>query len=256
MRREQLAQDLAEAEAAGPDGATANLDGQPSLLDDDVMLDVRGPLDVTASDGMSDVQLDGAQDGERDLDDDIPTADDDFALGSNDDEDDSDEDDSDDSDDQGEEELAEMREQRAARLQRDLMAQMMRRTQETHRQALGLGDEDEVDEEDQEQMIEEDDVAGGDGGDDTGMDVDLDDDIPEAESAGGYEHTDTEAELSSSDADQAEMSFAADRAPHAVRFRGSLARTDATRNSLAVSDLLSRDGSSLLGSSPQIPRRG
>jgi hypothetical protein len=253
MRREQLAQDLAEAEAAGPDGATGNLDGQPSLLDDDVMLDVRDPLDVTASDGMSDVQLDGAQDGERDLDDDIPAADDDFALGSNDD--DSDEDDSDDSEEQGEEELAEIAAQRAARLQRELMAQMMRRTQETHRQALGLGDEDEIDEEDQEQMIEEEDVVVADG-DDTGMDVDLDDDVPDAESAGGYEHTDTEAELSSSDADQAEMSFAADRAPHAVRFRGSLARTDATRNSLAISDILSRDGSSMLDSSPQVPRRG
>lgn len=226
MRREQIAQELAEAGAMGPGDA----EGQPSTLDDDIM---------------DDVQLDGAGDEERDLDADVPEADDDFALNS--DGDDSDEDNSESSDEDEEEEQAEI--ERAARSQRELMAQMMRRTHETHLQTMGLGDEDEIDEDDQYQMIEEEDVSGVDG-DDMGMEVDLDDDIPEAESAGGYEHTDTEAEMSSSDNDQAEMSFVAARAPQ--RFRASL---DASRTSIAISDLLSRDGSSMLGSSPQIQQR-
>ncbi|KAI1858004.1 hypothetical protein JX265_011034 [Neoarthrinium moseri] len=234
MRREQLAQELAEAEAAGaPEGMIA-VAGDP----DAVMRDVVG------SDGMDDVQLDGA----RDLDEDIPEADDDFLSRGD---EDSDEDGSaSSSDEEAEPTGTPAGAARTARLQRDLMTQMMRRNHDQLRESVG--GEDEVDEEDQEQMIEED-VGNG---TDMGMEVDLDDDIPEAESAGGYEHTDTEAELSSSDDDdQGEVSFAAARAPHSVRFRGSLARSDATRHSLAISDLLSVDGSSLLGSSPQVPRR-
>lgn len=233
MRREQLAQELAEAEAAGTGGAEAM-------------------LDAPGEDGMDDVQLDGA----RDLDDDIPDADADFGLNSiatdTDDEAEVDE------EDQAEEDL----EQRVARTQQELMAQRMRQADDPFREnapghSLAQLDDDDVgsEAEYQSQMIEEGDISGGIDGGDMDMEADLDDDIPEAESAGGYEHTDTEADLSSSDDDDpAEMSFAAGRAPQAARFRGSMAHSDATRNSMAISDILSGGGSSLLGSSPQIPR--
>ncbi|KAH8677428.1 Apc15p protein-domain-containing protein [Xylariales sp. PMI_506] len=246
LRREQLAQELADAEAeAGMGEPEAALGGAGDAdADDDAMGDAAG------SDAMDDVQLDGA----RDLDDEIPEADDDFALSPV--SDDSDEDTSDNSSEDDEEPMGTPAGAiRTARLQQGLMTQRMRHTHDQLRDSLG-GDEDEVDEEDQEQMIEEGDVLGAET-DDMGMDVDLDDDVPEAESLGGYEHTDSEAELSSSDSDNhAEMSFAAARGPRAVRFRASLARSDATRNSIAVSDILSRDGSSMLSSSPQLQRRG
>ncbi|KAI1418224.1 Apc15p protein-domain-containing protein [Hypoxylon sp. FL1857] len=238
LRREQLAQELAEAEAAGAGGVDALLDPQG---DDGVM---------------DDVQLDGA----RDLDEDIPEAEDaDFGLGSVDeDEDEEEEDDDDDDDDDEEEEDEDDPEQRAARTQQQLMAQRMRQADDAFRRESGnyYGVDDEVDDEDQAQMIEEDDLVGhGDGGD-MDMDGDLDDDIPEAEDE-GYEHTDSEEEVSSSsDGDHVEMSFAAQASqPSQHRYRHSLARSDATRNSLAISDILSHDGSSMLQSSPEVQRR-
>lgn len=234
MRREQLAQELAEA-AGGADAT----EGGPS--DPDAVM-----RDIVPSDAMDDVQLDGA----RDLDDDIPEAEEDFLSAGG---ESGDEDSVSSSEDEVEPTGTPAGAAQTARLQRELMMQMMRRTHDQLGESVGS--EGEIDEEDQEQMIEEGDMEGD--GDDMGMGVDLDDDIPEAESAGGYEHTDSEAELSSSDDDdQGEVSFAAARAPQSVRFRGSLARSDATRNSLAFSDLLSGEGSSLLGSSPQVPRRG
>ncbi|KAI0601839.1 Apc15p protein-domain-containing protein [Biscogniauxia sp. FL1348] len=244
LRREQLALELAEAEAAGVGAAAGDVD---ALLD---------AHEGGGEDGMDDVQLDGA----RDLDDDIPEADADFGLdGDEDEEDEEDEEESD--EDEDEEAENEDREQRAARTQQQLMAQRMRQADDAFREnvargrdSAGFGADEEVDEEDQAQMIEEEDLVGhGDGGD-MGMDADLDDEIPEAASA-GYEHTDTEADLSSEDEDDhGDMSFAA-QAPHASRFRASLARSDVTRNSIAISDILSRDGSSFLDSSPQLQRR-
>ncbi|KAI0378427.1 Apc15p protein-domain-containing protein [Hypomontagnella monticulosa] len=245
LRREQLAQELAEAEAAGAAGGIGAA-GVDALLD-------AAALGEGEDGVMDDVQLDGA----RDLDDDIPEADD-FGLGSDDEEDeeeDEDEDDDEDDDDDDDDDP----EQRAARTQQQLMAQRMRQADDAFRESMAqgrdsthyYGADDEVDEEDQAQMIEEDDLIHEDGGD-MDMDADLDDDIPEAEDA-GYEHTDSEAELSSSeDDDQAEMSFAAQASQ--PRYRQSLARSERTRNSLAVSDILSHDASSILGSSPQIQR--
>ncbi|RYP03558.1 hypothetical protein DL764_005059 [Monosporascus ibericus] len=238
MRREQLAQELAEAEAAGgPGGADA------LLLDAQQQQQQQG--EGEDGDGMDDVQLDGA----HDLDEDIPEGDADFGLGGSDEEEEEETNDDDDDEEDGDEE--ELDADRAAREQEQLMAQRMRSARGAD--AVYYGVEDEVDDEDQAHMIEEEDLAGhhGDAGDDMNMDADLDDDVPEAESA-GYEHTDTEAELSSSDGDHAEMSFA--RAPQPARFRHSIARSDATRHSIAISDLLSRDGSSILDSSPQVPR--
>ncbi|KAI8965002.1 Apc15p protein-domain-containing protein [Daldinia sp. FL1419] len=252
LRREQLAQELAEAEAAGANAVNTGLDAQ-------------------GEDGvMDDVQLDGA----RDLDEDIPEADADFGLGSEDEDEDEDEDeeDSDDSDDDDDDDESDESEdddddedddleQRAALAQQQLMAQRMREADDAFRES-GVrgrdsnyyGVDDEVDDEDQAQMIEEDDVIGHGDGDDMGMDADLDDDIPEAEDE-GYEHTDSEAGLSSDESDdQPEMSFAAQASQQQQRLRHSLARSDATRHSLAISDILSHDGDSI-GSSPQLQRR-
>ncbi|KAF2969847.1 hypothetical protein GQX73_g3692 [Xylaria multiplex] len=263
LRREQLAQELAEAEAEAAGAVAAGAGDATGGGDLDMVLDAPPEGD----DGMDDVQLDGA----RDLDDEIPEADEaDFGLSDNDDDEDDDEedDDEDDDDDEDEEEEdAEEREMRAAHAQQQqLMAQRMRQANDAFREDMARGrdsaafygvDED-IDDEDQSQMIEEDDLVGAQGGlDDMGMDADLDDEIPEAESMGGYEHTDTEAELSSSidedDNNNSRMSFVMPQ--QANRLRHSFARSDATRNSIAISDILSRDGSSVLGSSPAVPRQ-
>ncbi|KAI1311691.1 Apc15p protein-domain-containing protein [Xylaria venustula] len=260
MRREQLAQELAEAEAEAA-GAGNGVGPGAAGGDPDMMRDAPAEGD----DGMDDVQLDGA----RDLDDDIPEADEaEFGLSDDDDEEsEEEEDDTDDDEDEEDEQDAEEREMQAAHAQQQqLMAQRMRQANDAFREDMARGrdsaafygvDED-IDDEDQSQMIEEDDIVGAHGDDDMGMDANLDDEIPDAESMGGYEHTDTEAELSSSVADDddnnnSHMSFVAPQ--QANRIRHSLARSDATRNSIAVSDILSRDGSSVLGSSPAVTRQ-
>ncbi|KAI1751166.1 Apc15p protein-domain-containing protein [Xylaria castorea] len=248
LRREQMVQELAEAEAeAAGAGVVGDGNGGGDL---DAMLDTVPDGD----EGMDDVQLDGA----RDLDDDIPEADAaDFGLSGNEDEDDDDDDD-DDSDEESDEEDDEegSAEMRAHAQQQQLMAQRMRQGNDAFREDMARGrdsaafygvDED-IDEVDQSQMIEEDDLVGAHGDmDDMGMGADLDDEIPEAESLGGYEHTDTEAELSSSvDEDDdnnnsSQVGFVPSQ--QANRIRHSLAHSDATRHSIAISDILSRDGS-------------
>ncbi|RFU76272.1 anaphase-promoting complex, subunit 15 mnd2 [Trichoderma arundinaceum] len=185
MRREQLAQELAEAEGGG-------------AMDDGMM---------------DDVQLDGAQD----LDDEIPDADDGFDSSSDDSEEDEDEEDEEDENDQDEDDEEEaVREEEAdeealrEERQHDLVATRMRMTDDAFREALIRGDpeadgsmyggEEELEDEDRGQILDEDDFA-YDGNLDDGtagdMDADLDDDIPEAEDD-GYEHTDSEAGVSSS----------------------------------------------------------
>ncbi|KAI0438518.1 Apc15p protein-domain-containing protein [Xylaria telfairii] len=260
LRREQLAQELAEAEAeAEAAGAVGDGTGGGDL---DAMLDTVPDGD----EGMDDVQLDGT----RDLDDDIPEADAaDFGLSDNEDEDeddDEDEDEEEEDEDEDEEDEDGNAEMRAHTQQQQLMAQRMRQGNDAFREDMARGrdsaafygvDED-IDDVDQSQMIEEDDLVGAHGDmDDMGMGADLDDEIPEAESLGGYEHTDTEAELSSSIDDDDNNGSHVDFVPpqQANRFRHSLAHSDATRNSLAISDILSRDGSSALGSSPAVPRQ-
>ncbi|KAI1127309.1 Apc15p protein-domain-containing protein [Nemania abortiva] len=258
MRREQLAQELADAEAEAAAGNAAGAGDVTGGGDPDAMVDAPPGGGGGGDDGMDDVQLDGA----RDLDDDIPEADAaDFGFSGSDDEndDDDDDDDEDDNDDEDAEERA------VQAQQQQLMAQRMRQGNDAFREDMARGRDsaafygvdDEVDEEDQSHMIEEDDGVGHGDMDDMGMDADLDDDIPEAESMGGYEHTDTEAELSSiiddDEGNNSHVGFAASQQPN--RFRHSLARSDATRNSIAISDILSRDGSSVLGSSPAVSRR-
>ncbi|KAI8955869.1 Apc15p protein-domain-containing protein [Xylaria longipes] len=262
LRREQLAQELAEAEAeaAGAGAGTAVVGDGTGGAGLDAMLDTVPDGD----EGMDDVQLDGA----RDLDDDIPEADAaDFGLSDNEDEDDDDDDDDDEEEDEEEEDDEdENAEMRAHAQQQQLMAQRMRQGNDAFRENMARGRDsaafygvdEEIDDVDQSQIIEEDDLVGAHGDmDDMGMDADLDDEIPEAESLGGYEHTDTEAELSSSvdedDNNNSHVGFVPSQ--QANRYRHSLAHSDATRNSIAISDILSRDGSSVLGSSPAVPRQ-
>lgn len=250
MRREQAQQELADAEAAAmPDDGT-----------------------------MDDVQLDGAQD----LDDMIPEADDDFGVGDDDDEeeeedDDDDEDEADDDDLDATAEVDEdqLREER----QNDLITARLGSNNDAFREALARGDPDgddmyggaeELEEEDQGHMLDEEDFAGQDlaavdGGNlDEDMGVDLDEDIPEAES-GGYEHTDSEAEMSSEESGSGsgdededdegpqEIGFA----PRAAMLEPPLSPTarmpttsSGPRASMDISGLLSQDESSFMDSSP------
>lgn len=169
-------------------------------------------------------------------------------------------------------ERRDMREQvRDMRAAEDRVREVMARGQE----GGGLaGDDDLIDEEDHSGMLEEDDLVHefdhdvvpgdahpGDSGMDLDMDADLDGDIPEAD--GGYEHTDSDAELSEDGTRN--LSFAGTaRNPQASRFRRSLPRSSlrgSQRASLAqsefdISGLLSQDGSSYMESSPHMKRRG
>ncbi|KAK8086945.1 Anaphase-promoting complex- subunit 15/MND2 [Apiospora phragmitis] len=186
LRREQLAQELAEAEAAGAGP-------------------IDGVLEDQAQDGMDDVQLDGA----HDLDEDIPEAEEaDFGLSGDDEDEEDPDDESDDDDEDDPDDTADDPEQRTARAQQALMAQRMQQAADPFRGHAAntsqgnsfYGGEDEVDDEDQAHMIEEEDLdcEGG----DMDMEANLDDDIPDAESSMGYEHTDTEASVTTSDNDE------------------------------------------------------
>ncbi|KAI9170982.1 hypothetical protein HJFPF1_00461 [Paramyrothecium foliicola] len=253
LRREQLAQELAEAEAA------------------------EMQEDGTAED----MPLDGA----RDLDEDIPEAGDDFALSvdENDDDDDDDDDDEDDDEQASVEGIDNVAHDDAIRTEREneLVAARMMMSGDAFREALIRGEpegddvygEDENFEDDvQGHLLDEDDFAasGLDDGMGFDMDANLDDDIPEAES-GGYEHTDSEAELSSSsssdsdrdgedDDDEADqdISFAPRAAPlgppDSPTLRGR-ASTSGPRSSMDLSNLLSQDESSFMNSSPAQGRR-
>ncbi|KHN98244.1 Anaphase-promoting complex, subunit 15/MND2 [Metarhizium album ARSEF 1941] len=231
MRREQLAQELAEAEGGGLPG--------------------EGMMD--------DVQLDGA----HDLDDEIPDADNHFGMG------DEDEDDDDQDEEEGieagrSEELDDeaLREER----QNDLMAARMRMADDAFREALVRGDPDgddmygggeELEQEHQGHMLDEEDFAHD------GTETNLDDDIPEAES-GLYEHTDSEAELSSSDdggredeQDEHDAGFVPRTAQMAPPLSSptSRGRRGSGRNSMDLSNILSQDESSFMDSSPVQRRR-
>ncbi|KAL7808362.1 Apc15p domain-containing protein [Trichoderma aethiopicum] len=270
MRREQLAQELAEAEGGGP-------------MDEGMM---------------DDVQLDGAQD----LDDEIPDADDAFdpssdedeeGGGEEDEENEEDEDDDDDEEAMREEEADEeaLREER----QHGLVAARMRMTDDAFREALIRGDpeadgslyggDEDLGDEDREQMLDEDDLYDNtlDDGTAGDMDADLDDDIPEADD-GGYEHTDSEAEVSSSarsvrvheqddddeedegegdTTDTHDLSFMPSRAaplgtPQSPTMPRHAGFPSGARASLDLSGLLSQDESSLLmmmESSPAVTTR-
>lgn len=207
MRREALAQELAEAE-----GAEDLLQGE-------------GP--------------DGDMGETRDLDDDIPEAD---TTGV--DAEDSENEEADDDDDDAEEVS------RVSRIPDDVYIQALARASHP------FGDEEGsvTDEDEQSQMLQEEDLShdtriGNSDDLNMGMDMDadLDDDVPEGEN-GEYEHTDTEAELTSSDEDE---SVDMGRLPHGPPLNSSIVRSDGTQNSMGLSSMDLRSGSSILGSSPR-----
>lgn len=270
MRREQLAQDLAEAAEAETEGTGVAGGGGGG----GGPLDEGNPMDALDMDVDRDDPLLGGGEGEVDLDDEIPDADEGgFGYdGASDEEEDDDDDDEEEDEDEGlpsdgegydenpgrgwqprteqQEEVANMR----ANEER-MREMMMARNQGGGRDVYGE-EEDELDGEDPGHMLEEDDLVHvhheAEEGMDMDMDANLDDDIPEAGS-GGYEHTDSEASFGDSEED--EDSFATGRAAQVGRPRSSLPQSDRARNSLDLNSILSGDGSSIIGSSPHVRRR-
>ncbi|KAK0613825.1 Apc15p protein-domain-containing protein [Immersiella caudata] len=288
MRREMLAQELAEAEA----GNALPMEGEEGVL---------------GVDGEGDEQMMEGE-GVRDLDDDIPDADDGgFGFdGASDDEEEEEEDDEDEENEsEGGDVAGDGRQLRRVQ-QREMVNRVasMRATEDRMREMMArggngavaggdmYGGDEEIDDDDQADILEEDDLVSTmypeelEPDMDVGMDANLDDDIPEAESLGGYEHTDSEASLSSDDDAGQNISFGGMQAPRLPHVRSSLAggagprssmaggygqrssiggrghgQRDSTvgghgpRSSLDISSILSRDGSSLMGSSPRL-RRG
>ncbi|KAK3371717.1 hypothetical protein B0T24DRAFT_334800 [Lasiosphaeria ovina] len=271
VRREMLAAELAEAAEAEAGGGTGGLAGDEAMDGDEPGMD------------------DDDDGGGRDLDEDVPDADEGgFGFdGASDDEDedddlDAEDDENDDADDDHAMQVERssagdaLRQQRRIQ-QREFASRMatMRATEDRVRERMarggpgdGAGDlygaDEVIDEEDQAHMLEEEDLVGAvyrdevEPGPDMDMEADLDDEIPEAESGGGYEHTDSEASLSNSDDGDHNVSYLAPRArlPPAHPQRSSMGRGDGgPRSSIDISSILSRDGSSITGSSPQVRRR-
>ncbi|ESZ92059.1 hypothetical protein SBOR_7559 [Sclerotinia borealis F-4128] len=216
LRREQLAQELAEAEEA---------ETEAMIPGDDI---------------------EGEMDGMVDLDDEIPDADE-TGMGPSDSEEASEEDEDEDEDEENDLED----------VPRGVLVSRM--PDEEYRSALIRGGqprgsmfEDDggstIADEDQSQMLQEEDLIHEYEDDDRGgeMEVDLDDDIPEADER--YEHTDTEDGFDSS-----EEESEAESLPSGNQHAGhgaSLVRSDGTQNSLDLSNLISHD-SSVLYSSPR-----
>lgn len=207
LRREQLAQELADAEAG------------------DELLQGEGG--------------DGEMEATRDLDDDIPEAET-TGIGEE------------GSDNDGFENDAQA-------ASRGVLSQRM--PEEAYREALVQGeealgrrfggdDDSDTDVDDQLQMLREEDLVHESGPRPVAdidmvidMEADLDDDVPDAEH-GEYEHTDTDAELSTSD----DGSIGMQRWPQGRALSTSMVRSDGTQNSL---DLGSMDLPSDIMSSPR-----
>ncbi|KAL8409322.1 hypothetical protein RB594_007674 [Gaeumannomyces avenae] len=291
VRREQLAQQLAEAEEGAAAAATAAAVAAAAAEEGGGGGMIGGNGQTMLGPGGEDEMMgdgdDDAQPEERDLDDEIPDADEEgFGYDGADSDEESDSDRTETTDDDDTEDgrggngggggggpAAELRQVVAAE---DRVLNMMSRGQGRRQDVddlLYAGEEDEVDDEDRAEMLQEDDLAHhsrgyghgllDDDGDglDMDMDGDLDDEIPEAES-GMYEHTDTEASLMTSDDEHehAERSYVAGQHPASARFMGASSarashRSGNPRRSIDISSILSRDGSSIAGSSPNMMRR-
>lgn len=226
LRREALAQELAEAEAA--EGVDALLGGEG----------------LEGEEGIGEGE-------ERDLDDDVPEAET-TVLDDDDEDEDVDDDDDDDEDDSVAEDLGQDDVPRgvlASRLPDDVYREALVRGEEIGAPRFGDEGNSTVADDDNSHMLQEDDLVHetelqGDHDQDMDMDADLDDDIPEA---GGYEHTDTEDELTSSDDDDQSVDVGA--LPRGFPPGSSMVRSDGTQNSMDLSSMLS-NGSSQMGSSP------
>ncbi|ROW03801.1 hypothetical protein VMCG_05465 [Cytospora schulzeri] len=276
-REQQLAAELAEAGAEGQ--TTLGEEGED--LDEPMM----------GGGGGGGGEEEGMGEEQPDLDDDIPEAE---GFGFDGEDDSEDEEETVEMEEEGEEDTEEedgsftgtghagvvqvspaerrdMREQvRDMRAAEDRVREVMARGQEGGGLVV---DDDLINGDDGSGMLEEDDLVHefdhdvpgdahpGDSSMDMDMDADLDGDIPEAD--GGYEHTDSDAELSEDGTHN--LSFAGTaRNPQASRFRRSLPRSSlrgSQRASLAqsefdISGLLSQDGSSYMEGSPHMRRRG
>jgi hypothetical protein len=205
LRREALAQELADAEQEGVEGL---------LLPNEAM--------------------DGEMEDMRDLDEEIPEAD---TTGLE-------------AEDSENEEIGDETEE----VPRGVLASRV--PEDVYREAIVRGDEvgfghdggSTPDEEDTSQMLQEEDLIHETRQEhpehDMDGDINLDDDIPEAET-GVYEHTDTEAELTSSEDDSEDARVFHRRHP----VSSSMVRSDGTQNSMEIGSLVTR-GSSQIGSSP------
>lgn len=210
LRREQLAQELAEAEAEGLE-------------------------DLLQGEG-----ADGEMEEARDLDDDVPDAETTGIV----------EDDSDDSDEENEIEEVPVAvlASRITRIPDDVYREAVIRGEDLGPERFAEDGGLAADEEDHSGMLQEEDLVHEnqdhhDG--DLDMDADLDADIPDAD-AGGYEHTDTEAELTSSDDESVDI-----RLPQPFAPATSMVRSDGTQNSMDLSSIISAGSSQAGGSSPR-----
>ncbi|KAG9236925.1 Apc15p protein-domain-containing protein [Amylocarpus encephaloides] len=209
LRREALAAELAEAEQEGLEA------GMP--------------------------EIEGEMEEARDLDDDVPEADE-TAMAFE---------DTDDSDEDGgnEDDIEEVpRGVLASRIPDDVYREALVRGEEARVSRFGEEGDSTIDGEDHEQMLEEEDLVHENGGlpadGDMDMDADLDADIPEADER--YEHTDTDDDLTSSDDESVDGGALQVR----VQAASSMIRSDGTQNSMDLSNVLS-NSSSQLGSSPR-----
>lgn len=219
MRREQLAQELADAEAAAVN-----------------------ELIVPGDDGMGMEEV-------RDLDDDIPEGE---GLGGLDDEEEELEDEEDEDEEEEDDEDSDVDDGTDRAVESDIRRVVASRMGDPFGINNGFGgDESELGEEEEGQMLQEEDFVHehgghvGDGDTDMGgmdMDADLDEDVPNAD-LGGYEHTDTEEEDSSSEDESVDIGRLP---PLQTNLVSSMVRSDGTQNSI---ELLGSD--SLQGSSPR-----
>lgn len=269
IRREQLAQELFEAEEEDNEELASAVDGEEQVLRE-------------GANGIA----------ERDLDDDVPDANATPSVSSEEStSEDEEEDDEDGQDSDGEGLTAPALgpgyvppDRALARIEYDSDGEVIptssypppdrfpaRLTDDDYRQTLsqpgagalgadGFDDNEFGDDENPAEMLQEEDLIqrGGDVGiamdGDIDMDADLDADIPDADASGmgGYEHTDTEEELESSDVEDDDESVDGGRLPLAGN-RGittSMVRSDGTQTSMDLSSIIS-SGNSLVGSSPQ-----
>ncbi|KAK2016627.1 hypothetical protein LZ32DRAFT_84654 [Colletotrichum eremochloae] len=273
MRREQLAQELAEAEAAGQDGLGDIAEGEEAGEGGEEVRD----LDDEIPDAEESFGFDG---GEDSIADELSSSE--GGIHDDDDDDDDDEDNADQEDEDDEDDSATAVDENERR--DGLVAARMRMADDAFRQAMARGDvdgddmygaEEELEASGQGHMLDEEDLLapGAGGGDELGMDMDadLDDEIPEAgELSGVYEHTDSEAGLSlisSSDApgassddedegededEEGDISFAPRAAPLRPPLSPTGDRGRGPRSSMDLSGLLSADGSSMMDSSPNV----
>jgi hypothetical protein len=215
LRREQLAQELADAEAGAAEG-------------------------LLQGEGM-----DGEMEEARDLDDDVPEADTTAVTF----------DDADETEEDGEidNEIEDVpRGVLASRMPDDVYREALIRGEGARDAQFGEEGDSTIDGEDASQMLQEEDLV-HEGSqlhhdEDMDMDADLDADIPEADE--GYEHTDTEDELSSSEEEEDESVDNGNLPQERYPAASSLVRSDGTQNSMDLSSMLS-NGSSQIGSSPE-----